>query len=267
MYDAPEQQPIPCQRCGAGMTPVEQSALYANEIHLACGFCGARERLSNDDRLRVSRERVAMLRMAQDALEAPARHADQLIAMRPWLGGLLVGGVMLLNGLNGVSNAFEAIERAGPAMSAAARLDALLTVCVTPALGLGIAGGMFLGWTLALRRYRALVTPMRRARAPLTVGAPARCRCCGAALPSVLGAFVRCGFCSTQNLIDRALMDQRESLLQAETAGYQQRAAGVIAQANAFSPAFTNWSLAGAALGAVAMAALGGLTAVALSRL
>lgn len=266
MYAAPEQQPIPCQRCGAGMVPTEQPVLYANELRMGCRFCGAVETLSNDDRLRVSRERIAMLRMAQDAAEAPARHADQIIAMRPWLGGALVGGVMLLNGLNGVSQAVGGIDRAGAAMSADDRLDALLTVCVMPAMGIGVAAGMFLGWTLALRRYRALVTPMRRARAPIAPGAPARCRCCGADLPSLPGAFTRCGFCNTHNLLDRALMDERESLLQQETAGYQQRAAGVLARANAFSPTFTRWSLIGAGLGAATMAVVGALVAVILSR-
>ncbi len=248
------------------MVPSDAGVRYDDTIPLACRYCGATEVLSRDDRLRVSRERIGFLRMAQDAAEAPARHAEQLIAMRPWLGGVVVGGVMLLNGLNGVSQATQGIARAGPAMSADERFDALFSVCFFPALGVGLAVGMFLGWTLALRRYRALVTPMRRARAPLIPGAPARCRCCGAELPSQWGAFVTCGFCNTANLLDRALMDERESLLTRETAAYQQRAAGVIAQANAFSPAFTRWSLVGAGVGAGAMGALGALLAALLAR-
>lgn len=259
-------QPVPCARCGAGMVPAQEGVRYDNLLHLACRYCGARETLAHDDRLRVSRERIGFLRMAQDAAEAPARHAEQLIALRPWLGGLAVGGIMLLNGLNNLWQTTEALSRAGAAMSADARFDVLLTACAMPAAGVGLAGGMFLGWTLALRRYRDLVTPLRRARAPLAPGAPARCRCCGADLPAQWGAFVTCQYCNSANLLDRALLDARESLLVQETAMHQQRAAGVIAQANAFSPTFSRWSLAGAAAGAALGGALGVALAVLLAR-
>lgn len=263
---APEQQPVPCARCGAGMAPSDGGMRYDDTIPLVCRYCGATEVLSRDDRLRVSRERIGFLRMAQDAAEAPARHADQLIAMRPWLGGVVVGAALLLNGLNGASQALDAIERAGPAMSAEARFETLFSVCFFPALGLGVAGGMFLGWTLALQRYRALVTPMRRARPPLVPGAPARCRCCGAALPAQWGAFVTCAHCNTANLLDRALIEEREALLLRETSEHQQRAAGVIAKANSFSSAFSRWSLIGAGGGAVVLGTLGALVAALLAR-
>ncbi|MBK6535408.1 MAG: hypothetical protein IPF99_39540 [Deltaproteobacteria bacterium] len=265
---APEQCPVPCQRCGAGMAPAPDwgTARYADVIPLVCRYCGYAETLTRDDRVRVSRERVALLRMAQDAAEAPARHAEQIIGMRPWLGGVVVGGVLTLNALNGVGMAREAIERAGPAMDAAARLQALLGVCVTPLLGVGLAAGMFGGWTLAMRRYRALVTPGRWARAPLAPGAPARCRCCGAGLPEQWGAMVECGFCRTHNLLDRAVIDQREALLLSETAQHQARAAGVIARANEFSASFGHWSLVGAAAGAVVGGVLGYALALALAQ-
>ena len=100
---APEQCPVPCQRCGAGMAPAPDwgTARYADVIPLVCRYCGYAETLTRDDRVRVSRERVALLRMAQDAAEAPARHAEQIIGMRPWLGGVVVAGVLTLNALNG----------------------------------------------------------------------------------------------------------------------------------------------------------------------
>lgn len=265
---APEQCPVPCQRCGAGMAPAPVGGApgYADVIPLLCRYCGYAETLHRDDRVRVSRERVALLRMAQEAAEAPARQAEQIIGMRPWLGGVVVGGVLALNALNGVGTTMEAIERAGPAMDASARLQTLTGVCVIPLLGFGLAVGMFVGWTLAMRRYRALVTPERWARAPLAPGAPARCRCCGAGLPEQWGAMVECGFCRTHNLLDRAVIDQREALLLSETAQHQARAAGVIARANEFSASFGQWSLAGAALGAMAGGVLGYALALALSR-
>lgn len=238
---------------------------YADVIPMVCRYCGYAETLTRDDRVRVSRERVALLRMAQDAAEAPARQAEQIIGMRPWLGGVVVAGVLALNALNGVATARESIERAGPAMDAAARLEALQSVCVTPLLGIGLAVGMFGGWTLAMRRYRALVTPGRWARPPLTPGAPARCRCCGAELPAQWGAMVECAFCRTHNLLDRAVIDQREALLLSETALHQSRAAGVIARANEFSASFGRWSLGGAAVGAVAGGVVGYALALALA--
>lgn len=263
---APEQYPIPCQRCGASMRPVDQGPRYDDRVDLRCAFCGAAESLSNDDRVRVSQERVAQLRMAQEAAEAPARHAEQIIAMRPWLGGLVVGGVMALNGANSLSSALAAVRAAGPAMNADQRLSVLSSACVYPMLGVGVAGGMFLGWTLAMRRYRAAVEPERWARAPLVPGGPARCRCCGADLPARWGAFVPCTFCGTQNLTDRALLERRESLLVAETSLHQRRAAGVIARANTASQSFTRWSVAGAVVGAASMGLVGVAIAFALSR-
>jgi len=239
------------------MAPLGDGVLYNNVIPLQCPYCGARETLAGDDRLRVSRERIALLRMAQDAAEAPARHADQLIATRPWLGGVLVGGVMALNGLNQLGTTTAALERAGTTLSASDRMEIMLPVCLWPCIGFGVVAGMFVGWTAALRRYRSLVTPGRWARAPLSPGGPARCRCCGADLPAHWGAMVLCGYCNTHNLLDRTLLDRRERLLQAETALHQQRAAGVIARANTFSPTFGRWSMIGAALGAAAGATLG----------
>ncbi len=257
MHPGPEQQPLPCQRCGAAMVPRGQGVLYGDLLPLECPYCGAQETLSGDDRLRVSRERVALLRMAQDAAEAPAHHADQLIAARPWMGGIVVGAVMVLNGLNHLGSTSAALERAGASLDPAARMEILLPACLWPALGVGVVGGMFVGWSLALRQYRALITPERRARPPRFEGAPARCRCCGADLPTQWGAMVPCGYCGTHNLVDRALLDQREALLLQETALHQSRAAGVIARANRFSPVFGRWSMFGAALGALSGAALG----------
>lgn len=263
MYAAPEQQPIPCQRCGAAMAPTHEGPLYNDVIALGCLYCGARETVRHDDRLRVSRERIALLRMAQDAAEAPALHADRLIASRPWLGGVVVGAVMLLNGLNQLGATRDALDRAG--VDTAQRTELLVPACLWPTVGVGVVAGMFVGWTLALRQYRAAVTPVRRARPPRTPHGAARCRCCGADLPGQWGAFVVCAYCNTHNLLDRSLLAARESLLVEETRVQQARAAGVIARANALTPTFGRWSMVGAALGAGLGAALGYALASALA--
>jgi len=100
---------------------------------------------------------------------------------------------------------------------------------------------------------------------PIARGAPARCRCCGAALPERWGALVECGVCRTHNLLDRAVIDQREALLLGETALHQARAAGLIARANEFSASFGQWSLVGAAVGAITAGVLGYALALALA--
>ncbi len=251
-----QQCPVPCVRCGAAMAPVAGVTGYADAVPMRCAYCGAQEVLANESRVRVARERIAQLRAAQDAAEAPARGVDQLIKRRPWLGGLLVGGVMMLNGLGSVRTTVASIT-ASQGMDAEEQWRALAQVCALPAAGIGVAAGMMLGWYAALKRYRALVEPDSWARPPTAPDGAARCRCCGGELPARWGAFVECAFCRTPNMLDRALLARRDALLRDETLQHQQRAAGVIARANQFTPNFGRYSLIGAAAGGVLFGALG----------
>lgn len=260
---APEQWPVPCNRCGASLRMTGQPSPYGGAVMMACPFCQAVEHLPAEasERVRVAHERVALLRMAMDAAEAPARAMDALMRRKPWIGGMVVGGVMGLNMVSSLVGNRASLERAGATMAADDRWKLMFQSWAMGLGGIGFALGGYVGWWLALKSYRAAVEPTTWARPPLTPQGAARCRCCGADLVMQWGATVTCGYCNTQNVLSRELIDRRDALLSEETFMHQQRAAGVIQRGNVAHQNFSRWWWVGGLAGAGAMVALAALLA------
>ena len=219
-----EQVPIPCRTCGAPMREKE-SAMVIGPIVVECSFCHATEELPRDlaERVRGLKSRLAKIRWAEQVEEGPAIAIAQTI--ESWRKHTLpmVGAMVVFLLLMFAQSVFH--QSALPYASAARTIASVVFGLLQYALILGaVLGGTW--W--ALRLYKRDVQPSIEARAPLAEGAPLRCRSCGGDLPrDGLHGFVRCAYCTAENLVTDAIAQERQRKLDAELKVRQARAAGM----------------------------------------
>jgi len=257
-----EQTPIPCRRCGAAMKETGPARLVG-PVEVVCPYCGMRENLPEHQAQRVMalRARLAQLRAAKEAEEAPALAYARTIQMFKGSYGVMIGGMGLLilvtTGGGSISQ-FRALL-GNDAFTLADKQEALLGSIIYPMFSLGIFFGVGIAYVHSLRRYKRAVEPRFRARAPLQEGQPARCRSCGGNLSTsqVSSAFVKCNYCAASNLITSELATDRLRVLQEETREQQQAASGVMARATEASASFQTDFYWGAGAGLALTAVVG----------
>lgn len=189
-----------CSRCGK---PARASLATPDAIRCdACGYSGP-----------PADDAKPILRAARDHLIAQDARARQVSASRQ--EALTRGGAKLFAAIFFVASLpcdavfFGAIRRSfassGPHPSAAA----VVMACFTFALLWAIGGFGYAAIKRAQKQLRAACAAVPPAR----VGDPAMCRVCGGDLAAG-GAFVRCGFCGTDNFADArviATLEKRET--------------------------------------------------------
>ena len=223
--------PTPCLHCGAPMKLGEAPGLHASP-ELACEYCGRREALPAETAQlhRHLRVRLMQVERARAATEAPLAtyRAVQRAFVPAFVVLILVAGV--------------------PGLMQLARAPAGSTVTLVQLAPLALFVGMACGWVGMLLKFRELVQPLLRARAPLHPGLPARCRACGGELPPARSTHVACTYCKTDNLLDEKLTAQVSELLRRESDEYFARARGERKDVNAYSKpsqAFYVWGAVG----------------------
>jgi len=232
----------------------------------ACPSCGASRQIAADH-LRQSDERLRRLREAMQAAEAPLVALQEGTLRRHVMPYAVAVLFMLVQAASGIGSMISSLVTAGAAVTAATRGEILRTGLGMSGLGLGIVVGSTFGYMRAWRTLRGHLELFRSARPPLTPGSPARCRCCGAALPGAWGGVSTCGYCRTENLLDPKLVHEREAGLSDETAELHGRAARSMAAMKAFAPKFTLYWTVGAGVGGATLALLGMIVAVLVSAL
>lgn len=248
--------------CGACGSPMQRAGAGA----WSCPACGASKQVA-EGHLQRSEERLRRLREAVAAAEAP------LVALaegtlRRHLMPLGVGVVMLLFRVSqDVGSSLWSLHAAGSAIDAATRGQVLRNVFGISGLSLGLIVGSTAGYIRAWRILRGHLESFRRAKPPLVPGSPARCRCCGAALPGVWGGVATCAYCATTSLLDPNVVNEREAVLADETTELRERAARSSAAMQAFVPRFTNYWAVGAGVGGASLALLGLVVALVLTPL
>ena len=247
-----EQIPIPCGRCGASMREHGHAALVG-PVHVQCPFCGAVEALPAEHAQRVValRARLAALRAAVEGEEAPAvafARVMQTLRGQVWVFvafGVIVVGMTLSSAITPIQRAIELTD-----LPESARAE-LLSSATMPAIMIGVLAGAAVAYVLALLKYKKAIEPTLQARPPMAPGLPARCRSCGASLPTqnARAALVPCPHCAATNLLSDELTRDRARLLALEARAYQERAQGVFRRAQRAAVAFQTYLLIGAGVG------------------
>lgn len=222
MYVQPSEQiPIPCKRCGAPMREEAQVAVLAAP-RVLCGFCGATETLPAEpaERVRALRTRLAQLRWAEQAEEAPAIALSRTLEM--WkqhsLPMVLGMGALML-----VASGIQAVSVLSGDLSPLT----VARVVITPLGGIAVLASVTLGFLWGMREYARDVRPALEARPPREEGSPLRCRACGGDLPSRgLEGFVACAYCNAPNMVTPAIAQERRVRLDRELEGFTRRMAG-----------------------------------------
>jgi len=198
-----EAAPAPCLTCGAPMSVGTGEGIHGVP-ELTCGYCGRREQLPPDaaQRHQHLRLRLLQLKRARETAEAP------LATYRAIKQAVLPGAVMML--------VIQAVVLVPRLAQGEVNLFTLLPVAVF--------AGMGAGWLAMILTFRAMVTPLLRARPPAQPGLAARCRSCGGELPQVLAPKVVCRYCSADNLLDDRLAADASELLRREADEYHARA-------------------------------------------
>jgi DNA-directed RNA polymerase subunit RPC12/RpoP len=217
------QIPILCAKCGGPTTPADDGSL-------ACPYCGHPDRLPADE---LGRALELKRRVAQAANGVAQLHGLEstlgwiyesrgvfVRAMLPWL---VVAPLILAQQL---WSAWPAIERAPSNLRPSLAVTALMGPMFIAALLLAVAVALAIG----RRRYRRHVRPLMGARPPRAPGLPARCRACGADLPTTSrGPYIGCEFCRTQSLVTAELMQHSAAALESEQRAYRERANKIVA--------------------------------------
>ncbi len=238
-------------------------ARLVGPVEIACPYCGLRENLPEHQAQRVMalRARLAQLRAAKEAEEAPALAYARTIQMFKGSYGLMMGGVMLFIIVTSVGNGVSQVHSAltNDAFDLDTKRELLLDGVIFPVFSLGVSLGIAVAYVFSLRKYKQAVEPRLRAKAPLQEGQPARCRSCGGNLPTsqVSSAFVQCSYCNASNLITSELASDRLRILQEETREQQQAASGVLARVTEASASFQTYWYLGAGAGVAFTAVLG----------
>jgi hypothetical protein len=217
-----EQFPIPCQRCGASMVVEPPSSVLASPM-ARCGYCGAVESVPAEaaERVRTLRLRLAQIRFAEQAEEAPAIAMARTLSMWKQVSLPMIGVMGLL--LVVVSGA----NVANVALSGSATAAMLVQMALMPVGGLLLLSVVTGGFLWSMRAFAAELRPALDARPPLAEGAPLRCRGCGSALPTQGNeGIVPCAFCGASNVVSADIARERHARLEVETQHYAQRLAG-----------------------------------------
>lgn len=246
-----EGTPAPCTTCGAPMVIIEPVALHQNP-ELSCRYCGQREGMPVEaaERHRHLRLRLLQLSRARDATEAPLQTFKAMNEMWPFAiaGSLAMGAFQSWN-------FFSNWRTTGQAQ---------LAMAVYGAFPLAIAFGMLSGWLGMRHAFAAQLKPLLRARPPLSVGQPARCRTCGGALAPVRAPSVTCSYCQTSNLLDTVLTAEASALLAREAQEYERRMRPWARDPDLYlapSRAFYRYAAIGGGVALVALTAVLGLLA------
>jgi hypothetical protein len=223
----PEGTPILCRNCGGGMD-------LRPDASIACRYCGAHDRLPNDqlgrvleikNRLALAESRAAQVR----GFDATFAHVfeDPKAFLRVMGVYLVVGLFVLAMSASNFIQFLPSISRLEPKMVGSVVIGQLMG----PMIVLGIAGSLGVSLWVGRRHYRKRVRPLLIARPPAYPNAPFACRACGGALPPARGAEVSCQYCQTLNLVPKELHGGRAAALlhEAEMARQQlQQAHGAL---------------------------------------
>ena len=226
-YDPGQRQiPILCKNCMGPASPD-----YDGQI--LCGYCGHSDKLPADEldralelKRRVAAAKNSVARLA--GLESALSHIFESRAAFFRAAGPFLGLFVLSIGY-GVMNGWQYLPAAPAGVRASIFIGTLYGPLMIGGVGIAVWAALWVG----RRNYRRRVRSHLFARAPREGGQPARCRACDGALPDRRDAFVRCAFCSTENLVTPELQDNRQELLSRESQFYSDRANRAVADASA----------------------------------